>query len=128
MMKTGVSAIKVEAMPASVYCTAISESDTPMNGPVMVAHTAAFIPLKSRIEVARVWNCFWNPITQRKPIAPVTARMKVEAKGIDNDLDGGSTFWPLWFTKDKLIGVLPDDALEMKELMEYDNPVLQIGY
>jgi len=34
----------------------------------------------------------------------------------------------LWFTKDKLIGVLPDDALEMKELMEYDNPVLQIGY
>mgnify|MGYP003306450650 FL=1 len=51
-----------------------------------------------------------------------------EPKGIDNDLDGGSTFWPLWFTKDKLIGVLPDDALEMKELMEYDNPVLQIGY
>ena len=51
-----------------------------------------------------------------------------EPEGIDNDLDGGATFWPLWFAKDKLIGVLPDDALEMKELMEYDNPVLQIGY
>lgn len=51
-----------------------------------------------------------------------------EPEGINNDLDGGATFWPLWFTKDKLIGVLPDDALKMKELMEYDNPVLQIGY
>ena len=56
MMKTGVSAIKVEAMPASVYCTAMSERETPMKGPVMVAHTAAFIPLRSRTEVASVWN------------------------------------------------------------------------
>lgn len=51
-----------------------------------------------------------------------------EPEGIDNDMDGGATFWPLWFAKDKLIGVLPEDALEMKEWMEYDNPVLQIGY
>ena len=82
MMNTGVSAIKVEAMPASVYCTAMSERETPMKGPVMVAHTAAFIPLRSRTDVAYVWNCFWKPMTQRKPIAPVTARMKVEANGI----------------------------------------------
>ena len=82
MMKTGVNAMSVEAIPASVYCTAISERDTPMKGPVMVAHTAAFIPLRSRTDVANVWNYFWKPITQRKPIAPVTARMKVEAKGI----------------------------------------------
>ena len=78
-MKTGVSAIKVEAIPASVYCTAISERDTPMKGPVMVAHTAAFIPFLSLTEVASVWNLRCSPITQRKPIAPVTARIKVEA-------------------------------------------------
>lgn len=51
-----------------------------------------------------------------------------EPEGIDNDMDGGATFWPLWFAKDKLIGVLPDDALETEEFKEYDNPVLQIGY
>lgn len=82
MMKTGVKAINVEAMPASVYCTAINDKDTPIKGPVMVAQTAAFIPLWSRTDVANVWNCFYIPITQRKPMAPVTARIKVDAKGI----------------------------------------------
>lgn len=32
----GVSAINVEAMPASVYCTAMSEMETPTNGPKTV--------------------------------------------------------------------------------------------
>ena len=62
-----------------------------------------------------------------------------EPKGIKNDLDGGATFWPMWFASDRMIGVVPADELEdtyvdskIKVLYDnfrnYDNPVLQIGY
>lgn len=62
-----------------------------------------------------------------------------EPEGITNDLDGGATFWPLWFASDRIIGVLSIDALDMEytddrirtlynKFKEYDNPVLQIGY
>lgn len=62
-----------------------------------------------------------------------------EPEGITNDLDGGASFWPMWYASDKMIGVITPDALEMeyadssiKELYdgfrEYDNPVLQIVY
>ena len=43
----GVSAISVEAMPAAVYCTAISEKPTPKKGPKMVVASAAISPLRS---------------------------------------------------------------------------------
>ena len=46
-MMIGVSAIKVEAMPALVYCTAISENPTPTKGPKIVVAVATVIPLRS---------------------------------------------------------------------------------
>ncbi len=46
MIMMGVSAINVEAMPALVYCTAISENPTPTNGPKMVVAVATVIPLR----------------------------------------------------------------------------------
>ena len=62
-----------------------------------------------------------------------------EPKGIKNDLDGGATFWPMWFASDRMIGVVPADELEdthpdskievlYDNFRNYDNPVLQIGY
>ena len=62
-----------------------------------------------------------------------------EPKGIKNDLDGGATFWPMWFASDRMIGVVPTDELEdthpdskievlYDNFRNYDNPVLQIGY
>lgn len=62
-----------------------------------------------------------------------------EPEGIMNDLDGGASFWPMWYSSDKMIGVITPDALEMEyadssikelydEFSEYDNPVLQIVY
>ena len=62
-----------------------------------------------------------------------------ESKGIKNDLDGGATFWPMWFASDRMIGVVPADELEdtyvdskikvlYDNFRDYDNPVLQIGY
>ena len=47
MMMMGVSAISVEAMPASVYCTAINEKPTPTKGPKMVVAVAMVSPLPS---------------------------------------------------------------------------------
>ena len=62
-----------------------------------------------------------------------------EPKGGKNDLDGGATFWPMWFTSDRMIGVVPTDELEENYIdrkaevlydnfRKYDNPVLQIAY
>lgn len=62
-----------------------------------------------------------------------------EPKGIKNDLDGGATFWPMWFAPNRMIGVVPADELEdtyvdskikvlYDNFRDYDNPVLQIGY
>lgn len=62
-----------------------------------------------------------------------------EPKGIKNDLDGGATFWPMWFASARMIGVVPADELEdtyvdskikvlYDNFRDYDNPVLQIGY
>ena len=59
-------------------------------------------------------------------------------EGIKNDIDGGATFWPMWFDADKMIGALSVDALEESyaddkiealydQFKEYDNPVLQIA-
>jgi hypothetical protein len=62
-----------------------------------------------------------------------------EPKGIKNGLDGGATFWPMWFNSDRMIGVVPTDELEENYIdsktevlydnfRKYDNPVLQIAY
>lgn len=46
-MIMGVIAINVEAMPAAVYCTAISEKPTPTKGPKMVVAVATERPFLS---------------------------------------------------------------------------------
>lgn len=62
-----------------------------------------------------------------------------EVQGIKNDLDGGATFWPMWFASDRMIGVVPTDELDgtytdsriealYDKFKDYDNPVLQIGH
>jgi len=48
-MMMGVIAISVEAMPAAVYCTAISEKPTPTKGPKMVVAVATVSPFLSCI-------------------------------------------------------------------------------
>ena len=45
----GVIAISVEAMPAAVYCTAISEKPTPTKGPKIVVAVATVKPFLSCI-------------------------------------------------------------------------------
>ena len=63
----------------------------------------------------------------------------VSLRGGKNDLDGGATFWPMWFTSGRMIGVVPTDELEENYIdsktevlydnfRKYDNPVLQIAY
>ena len=47
MMMMGVSAMRVLAMPALVYCTASSEHPTPTKGPKIVVSTAAVMLLAS---------------------------------------------------------------------------------
>ena len=60
-------------------------------------------------------------------------------QGIVNDMDGGASFWPLWFTHTGMIGVIMPEDLEAEDMdndvkklyekfKEYDNPVLQVGY
>ena len=80
-MMIGVRAIIVEAIPASVYFTAINDKDTPMNGPEMVVPIAANIPFLSFKEVGIVWNSFCKYMTKRKQMAPDKALIHVEAKG-----------------------------------------------
>ena len=46
-MIIGVIAISVEAMPAAVYCTAISENPTPTKGPKIVVDVATESPFLS---------------------------------------------------------------------------------
>ena len=48
-MIIGVIAMSVEAIPAAVYCTAISEKPTPTKGPKMVVAVATESPFLSRI-------------------------------------------------------------------------------
>ena len=52
-IKIGVSDMIVLAMPAAVYCTAISEKPTPIRGPQITATTVILIPLESLTELAK---------------------------------------------------------------------------
>ena len=58
-----------------------------------------------------------------------------ESVGIVNDIEGNISFWPLWNSSDKIIGVVPSDFIEENSsddfylnLNSYDNPILQIAY
>ena len=59
-MIIGVIAISVEAIPAAVYCTAISEKPTPTKGPKMVVAVATERPFLSCIDSRK------GPIPSRK--------------------------------------------------------------
>ena len=78
----GVSAISVEAMPALVYWTAISENPTPTKGPKMVVATAIVIPLlscrasRNGVKPSRTYS---NKV---KPMMPAIQRKKLALKGI----------------------------------------------
>lgn len=62
-----------------------------------------------------------------------------ELLGVKNDLDGGATFWPMWFTSNRMIGVLSTEELDAANVndktkglydmfKDFDNPILQIGH
>ena len=81
MMNTGERAISVDAIPALVYLTAISDIETPSAGPKTVMMAVYFIPLPSLSEAARVGRSFCSAIMARKPKPPITALNIVDAKG-----------------------------------------------
>ena len=62
-----------------------------------------------------------------------------ELQGVKNDLDGGATFWPMWFSPNRMIGVLSAEELDETDVndktkgvydtfKDFDNPILQIGH
>ena len=82
MISTGVSAIRVEAMPALAYCTAMSESDTPRKGPKIVVKVAKVMPFLSWIALPTCGSDLVNAKMRKKPAKPAMARMQVPANGI----------------------------------------------
>ena len=81
-MSTGVNAIKVDAMPAFAYSTAIRDRDTPMKGPKKVVRKANRIPLLFFSAALTSPNCLLSNSNIKNPVNPKTALMNVPAKGI----------------------------------------------
>ena len=81
-IRTGVSDIKVWAMPAFVIPTAIRLRLTPKNGPSNMAPIAAAAPFRS-VKKQSIFRHFLRKIrVAPKPISPIMARICVPAKGI----------------------------------------------
>ena len=74
MMMMGVSAMSVLAMPAAVYCTAMSEKPTPTKGPKMVVATAAVMPFRSDKLRRSGSKVSLKYINTAKPTIPATHR------------------------------------------------------
>ena len=51
IIRTGVNAMRVDAIPVSVYLTAMSDKETPMTGPNKVVRAAYFMPFLSAAAV-----------------------------------------------------------------------------
>ena len=83
----GVIAISVEAIPAAVYCTAISEKPTPMKGPKMVVARAAVRPLRSCAR--RFWGYLplaWTLFVRRPKntdLLLVAVKPEYQGKGVN---------------------------------------------
>lgn len=81
MMMIGVSAMSVLAMPAPVYCTAMSEHPTPTNGPKIDVAIAAVMLLPSvalrRSDEYPSLKC----ISSKKPAMPAVHRKKLAKNG-----------------------------------------------
>ena len=94
MISTGVSAIRVDAMPALAYWTAISDRDTPRKGPKKVVRAAKPMPLQSCSASRTCQRDLRRARMAAKPIRPKTARMKVPAKGISRVIAAGASAGP----------------------------------
>ena len=81
-IKIGVSDIMVLAMPAAVYCTAISEKPTPIRGPQITATTVILIPLESLTEWVKAPISFLIINQEPKQSKPAKQRMRLALKGI----------------------------------------------
>ena len=69
-------------MPARAYCTAMSESDTPMKGPKRVVRPVNLMPVRS-FRAARSCGSWPSRAIQTKnPTMPVRERIIVDAKGM----------------------------------------------
>ena len=78
-----------------------------------------------RVVYDMILSAFYTISVGRKP------------KGIINDMDGGASFWPLWFESNCVVGVISPELLDCSDektkviyekFKTMDNPVLQIGY
>ena len=67
-------AINVLAIPAAVYCTAISEKPTPTKGPNTVVAIATANPLRSCIDSRKGAIPVRQYISKEKPMIPATQR------------------------------------------------------
>ena len=81
IIRTGVSAIKVEAIPVSVYWTAARDRDTPITGPKRVVSVAKATPLFSLKIPLKLERSLCRAIQQMNPAPPIIARIIVEANG-----------------------------------------------
>ena len=81
MIRIGVSAISVLAMPAAVNWTAISESATPMNGPKMTATSIADMPFLSCDSSHHFFKSLLRRMTSAKQMKPVIHLIMFEANG-----------------------------------------------
>ena len=73
MMRMGVRAKSVWAMPAEVYCVANKEALTPMNGPKMVDASTHPIALRS-LTARRSWarpSLLSSTNAKKKPTSPM---------------------------------------------------------
>ena len=88
----GVRAIRVEATPAFVYCTAISDNDTPTKGPKKVPEAEVTIADLSENEEISFLISPRQRSMIRKPTTPANALICVASKGninSSNEVAGG---------------------------------------
>ena len=70
----GVSAMRVLAIPALVYCTESNEHPTPTNGPKMVVSVATVMLVRSVIFLRNETNPSRKRSRMAKPIIPAMQR------------------------------------------------------
>ena len=78
-------------MPAREYWTAISESDTPINGPNRVVRPVNFMPARSCTAARSCGSWPSSAIQTAKPTSPVSERIIVAAKGIAQSKAAGGS-------------------------------------
>ncbi len=82
MIRTGASAIRVAATPASVYCTARSDSETPRKGPKKAPMPVLVMALRSASAARTLGQRPVAVKTTTNPTSPTSTRIWVEAKAL----------------------------------------------